>query len=455
MSPSKLCLLFLTLAFTSCAREEAPKLVLLISSDTLRADRLGSYGSERGLTPALDELAAESVVFEKTYAPSSFTVPSVSTFLTGRYPTQNAIYTNEHVLHEDVTTLASEMGRRGYATGAVVSNWVLRRGTGLDQGFDVYNDEMTSREAIRANFRERIAPATTDDALALLDQLKARGDHVFLWVHYQDPHGPYTPPAELLGPQLEEERARGQGKTLPFGKDHRGLDGIPTYQKLGDEQDSSYYLAAYHAEIQYADQEIGRLLEGLRGRGLYDDAVIVFAADHGEGLGENDYWFAHGEYLSDPLVHVPFFIRRPGKAPERRGDVATLADLMPTLLPLCGVAPPPNLPGRNLFADGAASQESVVYLATLGSSTVPRFGVVKDGRKLVHTFNSDRQVQSEELFEIRGKERALQPNQEIGAMRNALIELNQRLSADFTPATQNMSREELEVLNKLGYGGDE
>lgn len=434
---------------------QGPELMLLISSDTLRADRLGAYGSDRGLTPNLDGLASEGTVFECAYAPASFTVPSVSTILSGRYPTQNAIISNEHALPLGVTTIAQELRASGFATGAVVSNWVLRRQTGLDRGFDEYDDRMQDREKVRSA-PERLAPDTTRDALACLDRLRGAGDRMFLWVHYQDPHGPYTPPAQLFERSLREERGRpGADRKLAFGKDHRGLGAIPTYQRMGDYRRVGRYLAAYHAEIRYMDLELGRLLDGVRERGLYDDAWIVFVADHGEGLGEDDYWFAHGEYLSDALVRVPLMIRRPGADPARRTDVVSLADLMPTLLSTAGSEVPPGLPGRDLFATGAREHSSQVLLATLKGATVARFGLVHGGHKYIATYDAKGAVSREELYRLNGEgaDLASTSPDDLVAFRAELARTMERFQPGQAGVQQELNDEARRALEALGYGG--
>ncbi len=388
----------------ACAEPTAPgRLIVLVSVDTLRADRLGAYGSELGLTPEIDALAAESVVFERAYAPASFTLPSVSALLTGLNPEQTGIITNEYTLDERVPTLATSLREAGFATGAVVANWVLRRASGLERGFDVYDDAFPASESARG-VPEALATTTTDDALAALDLLAERagpGAARFLWVHYQDPHGPYTPPAKWVEPLVERELARPDGRReLALGDGHSGLGSLPAYQQLGDERRVGVYRASYDGEVRYLDHELGRLLAGLRARRVFDAATIVFCSDHGEGMGEDDYWFAHGEYLSDPLVRVPLFFKLPraGAAPTdevdrdaaarartpRRADIAGLVDVLPTIAGLTGVEAPPGLAGRDLFAPGPLPERALV-LASLGASTLPRYGLVSGEHKLVAT----------------------------------------------------------------------
>jgi len=365
----------------------APRLLLLVTVDTLRADRLAAFGSTLGLTPHLDALAAESTVFTAAYASAPFTLPSVAALMTGKPPEAIGIHRNESLLSANVQTLAAALRDRGWHTRAVVSNFVLRSSTGIDNGFDAFDDEFSQREAVRG-WPERDALRTTDAALASLDRcLEQAPPACFLWVHYQDPHGPYTPPGDLRAEELVRERDTPDGRrVLPLRDDQLGIGGIPRYQAIDEHRDVGFYRAGYHAEIRYVDREIGRLLDGVARRGVGRRAVVAFTADHGEGLGEDDYWFAHGEYLSDALVRVPLMIRKPGVRHELRRDVAALTDLPATLWNALGEAPLASpFPGRALLAPGAETGASRPYLATLGAATHARYGLVEGDYKLVLT----------------------------------------------------------------------
>ena len=373
--------LALLLLLASCsAPEPSPsyRLLLLISVDTLRADRLGAYGGDRELTPRIDALARQSQVFDGAYAPTSHTVPSVNAILTGRYPEELGIWSNGAVLPEGVPTLATTFREAGWHTAAVVSNWLLRHTSGLSSGFAYYDERMPELEATRP-MPERLGNDTTAAALDALDAcLPDPGARCLLWVHYQDPHGPYTPPAGTRTRWLEHERAAPDGRRQleplpgPFG-----VGGIPSYQLIEGEREVAFYRAGYDAEVGYLDQAIGHLLDALVERELLEQAVVVLTADHGESLGEDDYWFSHGEFLSDPLVRVPLLIRIPGAPPRSRKDIASLVDLYPTLTALLLQTPPgPEQPGRALLEPGAEQQASTPYLAALRASKVPRFGIV-------------------------------------------------------------------------------
>jgi arylsulfatase len=436
-----------------CGKAPMPRLVLLVTVDTLRADELGAYGSSRGLTPHIDALARESTLFTAAYAPAPFTVPSIAGLLTGRHPEALGIRTNESGLPVGVPTLATVLGEAGWQAGAVVGNFMLRRESGVARGFQRFDDEFPGREAVR-HWPERDAANTTDAALELLDgctELPAA--HCLLWVHYQDPHGPYEPPPGWRDRYLEGERAAPDGgRHLPVGRDHRGLDAIPSYQHLEERSEVAWYRAGYHAEVAYMDQQFGRLVAGIQARGLWRDALVIFAADHGEALGDHGVWFAHGAGLTDDQVRVPLMIRRPGASAARRDDVVTLLDVFPTLLTQLGIeSEAGGRSGRNLFSRDAASEASVPYMATLGALPEAQYALVEDGFKFIA-------VERDGVFDGRlyalGKEDA-----ELGAaapqlaahMRERLRQLRDGMTPTLKPVAPELSPADRERLRALGY----
>jgi arylsulfatase len=437
----------LALAGTGC-RPAPPPLVLLVTVDTLRADHLGAYGDPRGLTPRLDALAAASVVFTRAYAPASFTLPSLASLLTSRYPEEVGVDGNSSVLHPAAPTLATHLKAQGFATGAVVSNYVLRSASGFGRGFDVYDATFPQREAVRP-VPERRGPETSAAALATLDRLRSEHKPVFLWVHYQDPHGPYAPPAELRERQLPRERAQPDGgRELSVSKDQHGEGAIPKYQYLEPHREAAFYRAGYAGEVAYLDGAVGTLLDGVARRGLLEAATIVFASDHGEALGEEDYWFSHGERLSDPLVRVPFLVRGPGLDAARREDVASLLDAFPTLAARAG-APLPAGRGRDLLAPGAPRQESAIYQSTLKVSEVRREALVDLGFKYMV---EARGLPRERLFRVADETRDLAASdpQALERMRAALAAARSSL-ARVAASRQQMSPEDEAALGTLGY----
>jgi arylsulfatase A-like enzyme len=449
--------LLLLLPLAGCRGHDAePRILLLVSVDTLRADRLGAYGSLLGITPHLDRLAEQSLVFDWTYAPTSFTLPSVSSLLTGRYPEEIGIRGNRSVLAPGIPTLAAALKPHGWRSAAVVSNLVLHAKAGLGADFERYDDALPGAESTRG-WPERTAADTTDAAIAALDALGSeRGQRLFLWVHYQDPHGPYTPPEGLRERFLAAERALPEGRReLPDATGRGGRGRIPTYQVIDDQREVAFYRAGYDAEVHYLDGQIGRLLAEIGRRGLDEASVVIFTADHGESLGEADYWFAHGDHLRDPLVRVPLLVRAPGLEPGRRSDVASLVDVFPTLLGLLTEAvADSSAPGRDLLAADASTRDSRPYFATLGSGGPVRFGMVADEHKLILSRQGN--GWTSELFRLGDEDRNLVDTDPERAedLRRQLHGLRRQLRRGPQEARQDLSDTHRRHLRALGYIGD-
>jgi len=324
-----------------CAAEPEPRArnVVLVTVDTLRPDRLGAYGYEAARTPAFDRLAMESLRFERAYAHSSLTLPSIATILTSRLPAAHGLLSNAGALLESTDTLATRLRGAGFRTAGFIGSWVLRPETGLSRGFERYTERYLGKEEVDLR-PENPAAFLTDGALVWLAELSPN-ERFFLWIHYQEPHGPYTP-SEFEAPDAEPGEAE-----LPRSSSNSGRRAIPRYQWLGHGRLSEYRLR-YDAEIAEMDRQLGRLAEGLRQQGVLDDTLLVVTADHGESLGEDGLYLAHGEGLDDVQQRVPLLLRGPGIAPGVRRDRVGLADLAPTLLAQLGVNPG-GLRGVSLF----------------------------------------------------------------------------------------------------------
>jgi len=293
----------------------APTNVILITLDTTRADRMGFLGSRRGLTPNLDAVAKQSVVFERAYAQVPLTTPSHATILTGTYPQFNRLGDLGAALAQEIPYLPDELHHHGYRTAAFVGSQVLdpqsAAAHGFDRGFDVYDAGFHSRREGESRYEseERRAGTVIDHALAWLMQEPRRP--IFLWVHLYDPHDPYDPPE-------------------PFKTKHAA--------------------AAYDGEIAYVDSSLGRLFAELKARGLYNSSVIAIVADHGEAFGEHGEE-SHGFFLYDETVHVPLLIKLPpGRvAGARINTRVSLVDVAPTLLNAVKVEVPGTMQGVSLL----------------------------------------------------------------------------------------------------------
>jgi len=290
--------------------------IILITLDTTRADRMGFLGSQRGLTPGLDVLASQSVVFSRAYAHVPLTTPSHAAILTGTYPQFNHLSDLGMPLAKDLPYLPELLHQHGYRTAAFVGAMILDpkglAASGFERGFDVYDAGFHKRapEEDRYHSVERRAGAVVDHALAWLKSRPA--GPFFVWVHVYDAHDPYDPP----------EPYKTRFKSEP-----------------------------YDGEIAYTDSAMGRLFAELRTRGLYENTFIAVMADHGEAFGEHGE-LRHGMFLYDETIHVPLLVKFPGErfAGRKVGGRVRLVDVAPTILRDARVPVPAVMQGQALQA---------------------------------------------------------------------------------------------------------
>lgn len=304
--------------------------VLLVTIDTLRADRLGSYGHAAARTPVLDRLAADGARFADATAHAPLTYPAHVAIVTGRYPAVFGVRLNGmNPLPDGANTIAEQLAAAGYRTGAVMGSVVLERGLGLDQGFGHYDDRIavTPRRTVAVADLHRPASAVTDAALAWLTGSKSEpaGAPWFLWTHYFDPHWPYDPPPRYAATSA----------------------GRP-----------------YDGEVAYVDAELGRLLGGMD----LARTLVVVTADHGEALGEHGEP-DHGFFLYDSTLRVPLIVAgaaRSGRiSPRIVTEQVRAIDIAPTIADLAGVQVAGSVDGASLrpLLDGAARREVPVSLS--------------------------------------------------------------------------------------------
>ncbi len=322
----------------ACRSRTAPSTaLLLVTVDTLRADHLGAYGYPRPTSPVIDRLAAEGFLFERAWAQWPKTGPSFASLLSSTYPKDNGLVRRVGVpVPAGMRLLAEELRRAGYGTHAVVANGALASELGYGQGFDSYVETWKLPGYADPHAATR-AEVTTERALALADGLE-RGRPFFLWVHYLDPHFPYAPPAPWSARFVGDAWYAPQRQVMVAATSAREMGGIGRAEVLDGHREHAFYVARYDAEIAYTDAMVGELLSGLERRGLLADAVLALTADHGESLGEHDYYFHHGRFAFETCLHVPLLLWGPGRVePGRNGAPAQLIDLAPTLLELAGV----------------------------------------------------------------------------------------------------------------------
>ncbi len=294
--------------------------ILVVTVDTLRADRMSAYGYHRKTTPQIDRLLAAGARFTQARTVEPLTNPALCSMWTSLHPHAHGATRNGLRLRPDATSAARILDRRGFRTAAFVGNWTLRNEiSGLGEHFARYEEVFTRKRWLGLFKGEATAEDLTDDALAWVDEHRRTGGRrpFLLWVHYVEPHAPY---------RLQESYA--------------GRLKIPVTSEVsrGDR---------YDTEIAFADYHVGRLLAAVQGDpDLAANTLIVFAADHGESLGEHSYW-GHGRNLFEPTLRIPLGMVWPGKIrPGTTIEAPALnIDVAPTLLSLAGLQVPAAFEG--------------------------------------------------------------------------------------------------------------
>jgi arylsulfatase A-like enzyme len=313
--------------------------ILLITVDTLRADRLSAWGYLRPTSPNLDRLAAEGVRFDQAQVQWPKTTPSFASIFTATYPKDNQIVrTAGQPISCGFLTLPEVLKRRGYATYAVIANAAVGSDFFFNQGFDEYVETWKLPHGADGADPNR-AEAVTNLAVGLLDKLQKTGKPYFLWIHYLDPHFPYEPPPGARDKFQNDEHFDPSVK-IPISPDRpkQQMFAIGSERVLDGHEDLAFYLARYDAEIAYTDAQIGRLLDEMKKRRMLEKTVTAFTADHGESLGDHGYYFDHGRFSFQTCLHVPLILHYPGVLkPRVDKEPAELIDLAPTLLEAAGV----------------------------------------------------------------------------------------------------------------------
>jgi len=315
--------------------------VLLITIDTLRADHMGVYGYRRPTSPRMDAFARRGVVFDEAYTYWPKTRGSFVGIMTGRLASQTGYGKTHPMLLDFNPTLASVLKEAGYETAAVVDNPNVASSLGYSKGFDRYRETWEEKDLVTEMDRAR---AITADGVRTLRQASPHRPFL-LWLHYVNPHAPYEPPAPWDAAFLDADASRG-----PRLRAVDGFHGGVSKQWARPGKTLGWYVAQYDGEVGAVDAEVGKLVDALDGSAVRDRTVVVITSDHGESLGEHDYYFDHGEDLFDPSIRIPLLVVGPGVAAGRRTDVlATTLDLVPTVLDAVKASYPPDLAGESLL----------------------------------------------------------------------------------------------------------
>jgi arylsulfatase A-like enzyme len=361
------------------ARRAPLAIVYLV--DTLRADHTGVYGYERQTTPELDAFARDAVVFDAAVAHASWTKPSVASILTSRLPGQHRAVQLRDALDSQNVTVAQRLDERGFATGAAIANSVIYGAeSAFDRGFHFFAG-LHGEEDRRSKLVG--ADVVVDAALAFLRS--RQGFPTFLFVHTMDPHVPYEPPPPF--DRMFE----------PFPVEgHPARDPRTDYKEPLDRE---RMIGQYDGDIAFGDREFGRFVRELKAAGLYDDALVVFLADHGEEFLDHGLWL-HGRSLFDELIRIPLVVKFPGNrwAGRRVAEQVQGVDVVPTVLEEMGVPLAPELMGQPLQRVLAGRTRPRPALAEISHRGYVAHGVRTEGDKFIRRFSPD---DDELLFDLR------------------------------------------------------
>jgi arylsulfatase A-like enzyme/Tfp pilus assembly protein PilF len=400
---------------------EPPKNLLLVTIDTLRADRVGVYGGGDA-TPNLDRIAAEGAFARNAYAQVPLTRPSHLSMFTGLYPFEHGVRQNvTPPFRADVPLLAEILRERGFRTAGFVSSVVLARQSGIDRGFETYSDEFSSDDAhaLFLNSVQKRGDVTAGEAIDWLER-NAAGGRFFLWVHLYDPHDPYEPPE-------------------PFAS---RFDGRP-----------------YVGEVAFADEQAGRLDQALGSLGVADDTLFVVTSDHGEAFEEHGET-GHGYFIYDSTLRVPWIVRGPGVEPGAEVEVPVESvDLLPTVLDFLGVPLPANPgPGRSLapaFRGEGDPEPKPLYAESLMASHLFGWGELASVRldewKLIRAPKPELYNLEEDPAE--GENRADRNVGALDRLRASLDALTSSSSARAIPPPESGAEIDPELMEKLGALG--
>jgi arylsulfatase A-like enzyme len=356
----------------STALPARPNIVVFLT-DALRADVLGAYGHSRPTSPRFDAFAREAVVFEDAVSQSSWTRPAVASLLTGMGPDAHGAGDLDQGLPQELTTLAEALKAGGYRTAAFVSNHVVGKRFGFDQGFDLWNSR-DDRSALFGRSADEVVGAALRWAVSAQEPF-------FIYIHTLEPHGPYNPGDEHWAPFRAADYRGEQNPTVLAQR--RAL----TPGELG------HLRSAYEGEVHQNDAAFGRFLDGLRTARRLDTSLLLFTADHGEEFRDHGGG-GHGHSLYQEVVRVPLAVRFPGGQRGGWRETAPVqhVDLTPTLLALAGLRPLEGLQGRDLSAlwlgRGTAGPEPLLFnrLSFDGADALS----VRSGRmKLLLSRNAD------------------------------------------------------------------
>ena len=354
------------------------KNVLIVLFDALRADYTEPYGGDSAATPHMQLLATKGTTFANARSNATWTRPSVASLMTSLYPQTHQVVSGDRKLPSSLSYFPEILHEGGYATVAISNNGHVSKATGFARGFDAFHEYFRQRESIRRSVSDPAAQADRvwDDFVEPFVK-QHRDRPFFVYLHEIDPHSPYEPPEPYDRIDDFEYRSNLSLGGGSVDRELRFWSTVNVRMPWLEPPDARFIRSRYAGEVAFMDQYLGRILRRLEQSGLAGQTIVVFMADHGEALGEHDYW-GHQQPIYEEILRVPLIMLAPGILPagKRVSDPVQLVDLAPTLLQLLGIDPPTPWQGHSL-------------LAALDDRTVhePRFLYAKSDHSAQDTFS--------------------------------------------------------------------
>lgn len=480
--------------------------IVLISLDTARADFFGCYGNSAVATPAMDELASQGVLFENFYTNINATLPAHSSIMTGLYPTHHGVARNSMRLPASNITLAEFLAAKNYKTAAFIGSFILSSTFGFHQGFETFDEnfETTPSEHVehqirigtkkksnmivhKTNIRQIIRKAEEVNEAFFRWLHRNQSEKFFAFVHYYDPHFPYVPPQKWHkkhlssippGTPLTQQDRNPLEKTFQEKIDPALNFRSSEIHRLKYNEEIDALLKLYLSEIEYTDYAIGQLIDRLEKTNLRSKTVIIVTADHGENLVEHwgmNKFFGHGSLTFETETHVPFIISLPGVIPsgKRVQQIASHVDIFPTLVDMIGATAPSGMDGVSLHPD-LLGDRAPLHRPIYSEACMPYLDWQREARNV--NWLNERNSGSmrwgdykyvnmplrnyEAVFQIandRVEEKNVLPElmkgkpQLLSALRNGLQDWRKKISTGKIDATFQLSTEDQEALEALGY----
>jgi arylsulfatase A-like enzyme len=413
--------------------------VLLVVVDTLRKDHLGCYGYHRNTSPNIDRLAEVAVRYDNAISQAPWTSPSLSSLFTSLYPSAIGIEDVQFVLDDELILLSEVLRDHGYTTGAVVSHTYCASWWNFSQGFDFFEEG--------AIYSQVSSPDVTRDALKFLDRYKA--EPFFLFLHYFDPHDAY-----LVHPGFEFSTGRPYEGPVKGRLNAKMLRELPPVLRP---EDIDEIVRHYDSEVAFTDKHVGKVLDRLRHLELFDDALIIVTADHGEEFKDHG-GLRHGYTLYQELINVPLIIKYPGLGAGVVKETVALLDLYPTVLGVASLSVDHEIEGIPLVPFHAAAREGprTVFSETSRHGRSERRAAVSGPLKIIRDLKGDT-LETYDLSTDPGERRDLS-DQHVAGLESLLLAQEdwlREMEASSRPGREiELTPEDIERLKSLGYIGD-